>query len=592
MRDGESPRVGRTLRPLLVAGALLLALPLPAAAAVPSVDVPGRGTTIRVDAAIGELEDARIVVHGASGRLSAQLEDDSAPLLHEGMTVLRLVTTRVGERAIADPLPPLARRATVAQGAPVRLVLRFRVPDGTAPGAYEGRLALSSAGHAFATVPVRLRVFAVQMPARDDPAAFRSLFLIAPQTYAGEVVRRSGADPNSAGASITDRLYAFLSEYRISPGEWGYGTPWPDGYRDRPGWYRAAATRMAAAGAHPFRTMRVPLGTQRAAASRTGQSARAPETWAAYLSAQVVPFWRANDWLDRALVWGWDEPGPAFGRRYVRRQACASHEAGVPYLTTGAPTRRIAARRVTIPWGQGTRSFTIPAHGVDNGFLWDDRGCDDVDIWAVLARRFYGSFATPVESAAKIDVQRELQPAIAAARARGASIWSFTYEAGLGSPGYAATEPATNARVFGLWNALEGVDGTLYADGVTSYAGRDPYQSLTQRGQHVLVYPPLASTDAPVPSLRLENLRDGIEDADLARLVVARHGRGALLAIFARERIFSIRGGRLLLGCTLGCDIRTATKYAWPRYRRDAGTGAALERVHTALLQALAPAPG
>jgi hypothetical protein len=265
----------------------------------------------------------------------------------------------------------------------------------------------------------------------------------------------------------------------------------------------------------------------------------------------------------------------------------------VTYLTTGAPSRRIGARHVTIPWGQGTRSFTVPAHGVDNGFLWDDRGCDDVDVWAVLSRRFYGSFATPVEQSAHIDVARELQPAIRAARARGASIWSFTYEsqAGRGSPGYAATEPATDARVFGLWNALEGIDGTLYADGMVSYGSLDPYHQLTQHGQHVLVYPALAPAAEPVTSLRLENLRDGIEDADLARMLVARSGRGALRAILARERIFSIRGSRVLLGCTSGCDLSAATKYSWPRYRRGSGTRAALERVHTALLAALAPAP-
>ena len=211
----------------------------------------------------------------------------------------------------------------------------------------------------------------------------------------------------------------------------------------------------------------------------------------------------------------------------------------------------------------------------------------------MLSRRFYGSFATPVEHAAHIDAARELQPAISAARARGASIWSFTYESmsGLGSPGYAATEPATDARVFGLWNALEGTDGTLYADGMVSYGGLDPYQRLTQHGQHVLVYPALAAAGEPVPSLRLENLRDGIEDADLARMLVASGVGAALLAILARERIFSIRGGRLLLGCTSGCDLVTATKYAWPVYRHGAGTRAALERVHSALLEALAPAP-
>src|SRR4029077_2907907 len=112
-----------------------------------------------------------------------------------------------------------------------------------------------------------------------------------------------------------------------------------------------------------------------------------------------------------------------------------------------------------------------------------------------------GPSPAPLEPPPPSDPPRELRAAIRIARARGASIWSFTYEsvAGRGSPGYAATEPATDARVFGLWNALEGMDGTLYADGMASYGALDPYQALMQHGQHVLVYPALASTDEPVP---------------------------------------------------------------------------------------------
>jgi hypothetical protein len=104
----------------------------------------------------------------------------------------------------------------------------------------------------------------------------------------------------------------------------------------------------------------------------------------------------------------------------------------------------------------------------------------------------------------------------------------------------------------------------------------------------VLLYPALASGDEPVSSLRLESIRDGIEDADLARLLIARKGRAAYLAILQRERIFSMRDGRLLLACQSGCDLTGPTKYAWPRYRHDAGAGAALERVHEDLLSALA----
>ena len=73
--------------------------------------------------------------------------------------------------------------------------------------------------------------------------------------------------------------------------------------------------------------------------------------------------------------------------------------------------------------------------------------------------------------------------------------------------------------------------------------------------------------------------------------MIARRGRPAFLAILAGEKIFSLRSGHLLLACQSGCDLRSSTKYAWPRYRRDPGTSAALERVHEALLEALAAPP-
>ena len=287
---GHRLAVGRAA--CLIAIGVVLALPAGAGAASPSVDVPGPAAQIRVDAASGELANAGVTVRGATGRLSVRLEDGSAPLLRQGLTVLRLVTTQVGGRAIADPLPPLVQAATVAGTAPVRVVLRFRVPDATPAGVYEGRLAFAVDGRRFERVAVRLRVFGVQLPARNDPTAFRTLFLIQPQTYAAAVAARAGLEPAGVGPDITDRLYSFLSDYRISPGDWGFGTPWPDGYVDRTGWHRAAASRMASAGSYPFRTMRLPLGTQRSAASRTGQSARSPETWAGYLTQQVLPFWR------------------------------------------------------------------------------------------------------------------------------------------------------------------------------------------------------------------------------------------------------------------------------------------------------------
>ena len=122
MRSGS---VSLLLLGLLAAAAVPVADA--ASAAAPTVEVPGAATSVQVDAARGELEDAQVVVHGARGRLSVHLSAGAPALLQQGLSVLRLATTEVDGRAVADPLPPLARRATVQGGEDVTLVLRFLV---------------------------------------------------------------------------------------------------------------------------------------------------------------------------------------------------------------------------------------------------------------------------------------------------------------------------------------------------------------------------------------------------------------------------------------------------------------------------------
>ena len=475
--------MGRALHRVAL-GALLAAL-VPAGsagAATPRAEVPGPGSTVRVDAAAGELEDGTIVVHGARGRLSVHLEAGSAPLLLESLSVLRLTTTRVAGREIADPLPPLSQEPVVRVGSKVRLVLRFRVPDATPAGIYDGRLVVASNGRRFASVPVRLRVFGVQMPARDDPAAFRTLFLIQPQTYVAAVLRGAGIEPQSAGVGITDRLYAFLSDYRISPGDWGFGTPWPDGYQDRAGWSAAAATRMAAEGAYPF--------SHDAAAARH----------AAIVALAHRPVGEAAGDVDGVP----DRPGPAvlarsrlarssarlgMGRARTRLRPPLRGAAGVCGARRGrgvSHDRRSGAAHPCPPRDDPVGPGHAQLH--DSGARQRQRvpvGRPRLRRRRHLGRARRGASTAPSRrlssSRAHIDTcSASCGPRSALARARGASIWSFTYEsaAGRGSPGYAATEPATDARVFGLWNALEGMDGTLYADGMASYGTRDPYQSL------------------------------------------------------------------------------------------------------------------
>jgi hypothetical protein len=271
-----------------------------------------------LDASIGEYEDASLSLRAPStGLLEAALDPSSATVLRDGLSVLRVETTRVAGRTIADPLPPLAEVATVQGGEVARLVLRVHVPDGTPPGVYSGLVQLSLGGSPLRSVPLTLRVWDVRQPALDDPSGFRTLFLVNPQTYEHAVSKRTGADPNTHGEAIIERLYALLSQYRISPGSWGYGTPFPGGYENRRGWWRRSGSLMAAEGSNPFSTMRVPLDTQHIGASeRTGTRATDPASWDGFLRRVVLSYGAGTS------------PGASprvasSARRYVRRTGSA-----------------------------------------------------------------------------------------------------------------------------------------------------------------------------------------------------------------------------------------------------------------------------
>ena len=155
-----------------------------------------------------------------------------------------------------------------------------------------------------------------------------------------------------------------------------------------------------------------------------------------------------------------------------------------------------------------------------NRFLWDDHKDDDADIWAVLSRRYYGQSFRP----------RERFDLVAKAAAAGKLIWSSTYTGVPGTPGYTAAEPLSDPRMFLLWNALEGIKGTLYAQGMTSYYKGNPFESVRSNGEYVLLYP---GPTGPIASARLEQIRDGIEDWDVLDVVRRKRGLSAVRTILA-----------------------------------------------------------
>src|SRR5262249_19082212 len=158
--------------------------------------------------------------------------------------------------------------------------------------------------------------------------------------------------------------------------------------------------------------------------------------------------------------------------------------------------------------------------------------------------------------------------------AAGRLVWSSTYTGVPGTPGYSAAEPLADPRMFLLWNALEGIPGTLYAQGMTSYTSGNPLESLAANGESVLIYP---GADGPVASARLEQLRAGMGDWDVPGVGRRKHGAAAVRRILADAGLFSATAQGVELACLKGCRLPGQTKFSWPQWSHDAATAQRIE---------------
>ena len=592
--DGASPRRGESCLPDRDRGSP--GAPAGAGAAAPSVDVPVRPPRF---AWMPRAASSRMPASpSAAPRVSSRSTSRAGPRRRPPAGPGRAAARHDAGRRTRDRGPAAAsgEAAAVADTAPVRLVLRFRVPDATPAGIYEGppgvlprRPTLRARRRAAAGVrrPVARSQRSDRVPrALPHPAAdVCRCGRGARRTRAGGRGSRHHGPPRSVPLGLPHQ-----------PGRLGVRHALARRIR-RP--HRLASRRRLAHDVRglPIRSGRCDYRSARSARPpRARGSRRTPRMPGPSISrSRCSPSGAPTGWLDRALVWGWHEAGSSPVAGTSRRRRARPHAAGVR-LSHDRCSSRGAFRRGTlpIPWRGSTRSFTIPAHGEDNGFLWDGQGCDDVDIWAVLSRRFYGTFATPVESAADIDAAARAGTGDPdGARTRGVDL-ELHLRGGArvarGTTGHGAGHEC--ARLRPLERPRRHRRHPLRADGLAELR-RAVIRTRASRSRASTSSCTRRSTSAyePVTSRRLENLRDGIEDADLARMVVARHGRKALLAILARERDLlhprRAPAARVHPGLRPphGDEVRVAPLPPGTRAPR-----AALDRVHTALLEALAPA--
>jgi hypothetical protein len=539
------------LAPAAAAGVLAYpaAQTIPASGRLPQ----GGGPAVSLNAAIGEREGALLVatnVHTVSATVDSSALGPLKAQLYFGHFVL------FGGHAVPDALVPWNGSARSVEQPNQPLYLQVLVPPDARPGGYGATVTVTTDGTP-APVRVSIRVFDVQLP---PPSAIQgnllTAFHVVPQSYVSKVDQLYHLGSNAARSAANARLFSFLAANRISPAGWGFGEPKTRaGYASSRRWWLDAAGNMLKQSPASFPTLRIPISNQRASAGNriAGISPFELDGWCNYLQT-VRGFWDAHGWLDGHLsyLYTLDEPGLE-GMRLVAQQAATAHRCwpGSKMLVTGNPAGA-------------------------NRFLWDGKNGDDADIWAVLSRRYYGQYGDP----------RGKLATIAQARRAGKLIWSATYTGVGGSPGYSAAEPLSDPRMFLLWNALEGIEGTLYAQGLTSYKPGNPLESIAGNGESVLIYP---GADGPVASARLEQIRDGIEDWDVLDVVRRKRGAGAVRTILGNAGLFSTTAQGVKLACTIGCELHGPTRFAWPQWSHDASTAQRIEAAH---LQALRAASG
>ncbi|MGH3084052.1 MAG: glycoside hydrolase domain-containing protein [Gaiellaceae bacterium] len=515
---------------------------------------PGGRSELLYNVAIGEREGALVVVKAAK-RIAITVEKPSFGDVSVRLFFAHFVAA--GGRLVPDALEPWDGTARGAERANQPVFVQIEVPYGTPPGGYVGALVVTADDRP-TTVPLRVKVFPVTIPRpRRRIGNLLTSFSVSPQSYVSKAEQLYNFKTHEQRIGANRSLFALLGAYRISPASWGFAEPrGPRGYQSSRKWWRdSAGNFLDQLGSTPgFSAMRIPISSNRTSKRNyiAGLSPFEPETWCGYLR-RVRAFWARHNALrpdSIAYLYGFDEPGLA-GQRMVARQSATLRRCfpGGMLLMTGNPSRA-------------------------NRFLRDGKG-DDIDIWTVVSRRYYGRFAGAGKNRA-----RGYLKVINKVRARGKMIWSYTYTGTPGAPGFAATELLSNPRMLMLWNALEGIDGVLYGQGTTSYWKANPLKSIGT-GEFVLLYP---GPSGPIPSARLEQIRDGIEDWAIFNKVREQRGSDDVRAILGRAGLFTATRARVRLACTLGCELKSATKYAWPRWSRDASTPRRIEAAKLAAL--------
>ncbi len=366
-----------------------------------------------------------------------------------------------------DPLLPV-ERFDVDPGWAQPVWITVRVPAGTPPGAYVGRLTLSAEGNPDAAVPLSLRVYDFTVPARGH---LKTAFALM-QGYLEKVYGATNVTPR-----LRQAYGDYLLAHRLNPDDiTRTDLPFLDDlarYRDR--------------GLNAFNVLNLVEPRGASAWRCYSETESYTPAFKQSLIARLDPFvaeLKARGLADTAYVYSFDERPAEFNPIIREYFGLIKERYGLPTLTTAKiPQEPAAMRDLNVDWN-------CP---VSNVYSFED------------AER---------------------------CRAAGLQVWTYVC-CGPRAPfaNFLADDPLIEARVI-MWQAFhQKLDGFLYW-GVNVWSKKNNGAPLdlsrgarlawsintggtdwpALHGDGVLLYP---LRDGPAGSIRLANLRDGLEDYEV-----------------------------------------------------------------------------
>lgn len=396
---------------------------------------------------------------------------------------------------------------TVSAGRNASAWIDVFVPAGASAGWYKGTVTLKSANAVLGTVPIRLKVWNVSLPSTGSLRTFFGMSDEGPcDAHYGSVAKcapAAGGASGDAGAEALHVLYAtFALDHRITIGDAVYRGPGGGDWAHFDATYGplmngTAQTRLQGAKLTTLRYQDDPMDTSQLGA------------WAQHF--------QAKGWFDRLVYYHCDEPGGS-GCSFADAQTEENAVHGVsPDFTTLLTTSLRSA--------------------LDNDLL------SSVDILApsALDMQPHGHIS---ERSAYDTKFLSLSP-------KKQLFWYQSCDAhescdAAGTPGgttstwpsYMADASPVRNRVFQWMAYLFHVQGELYyvtdlcfqqSCGLGVAQTRDPFQSIyafSGNGDGTLFYPGRPSAiggthDIPLSSIRLELIREGMQDYELLHLLDA-----------------------------------------------------------------------